>query len=1260
MRRTNKLLIPFLSLIILLILTACEISVKFTINYVVDNNKTITAKYEKGTVLTETQINNDSAYVLENKKRAGWYYDNEYQKSVSFPYEVNENKTLYLKWDNDEIKYNIIFYVDGEEYENIIINENELLTKPTNPEKINYEFLGWFDSSYEIEFDFNTPIKSDINLFAKWKNVTPYTVKFYSNGTIYDTQEIIKGNKAIKPTDPTNENKIFLGWFDSSYSNEFDFNSPINLNLNLYAKWQDETKYTINYKDGSDILKTVEQDAYTTIENYTPTKDGYSFKGWYTDQTLTKEFDFTTKVTKNINLYAKWIQNKFNIKYMDGSTTLKTITVDADKKLESYVPTKEHYTFDKWYTNSNLTTEFNNETLITKDYILYAKWNIDTFKVNYYVGKTLYKTEYVNYNTYANGPTTNPSKEGYAFEGWYTDEDLTKKYTFKTTKITEDLDLYANFEEFDNISISSYAGYNEGIYVTLPDSGISTENYTISYSIANANDYKEIDNELIRIENNKIRADILGLTPESYDVKIEVSGLTEIIKNITVSSQDRSGYAHFNYTTGVGAYKDDGTLKKNTVVVYVTDATKNTVKATINGKTYTGLVSILQAQKNSSNPLDIRILDMIKTLQWNSKKYSSGRNTQALVNEIIASYNNATSSSGRYYAAELLKAGANSYSNDEALGITQLNGLTSWGSSTDSYWNMCDVQNASNVTVEGVGENAGIFQWGFTWKNCKSIEVRNLTFDSYTEDACSAEGAEDSTTIAGFTYGRIWIHNNTFTKGVNRWDVSDDQDKYDGDGATDFKKLAYVTLSYNHYIKNHKTGLVGGGDTQKTACITFHHNYYDQCSARLPFVRQANVHMYNNYYYASTGNNMQIYAGAYAFIENCYFKGIDKTFIFSTSDGKVPAVKSYNNIYDNCKAYDGATIVTDRTETVTNDNIYGNTFDTNSLIFYYDSANKVTSVQLMNRVDEIPTIIPEFAGAGSNYYKSILTDNTQTKYTITLMNGNETFKTIKVNENNAANQPTTYPTSSDGVFDTWVDKDDNEFNWETLINEDITLYAKYKSKPTYETLKTDTNAIINEDFNNSTANQTLTQFSDINNIGIFGNTNGSDYSKANAIYTGSAVKTVDNDSTAAGEIYVSFGQEYTSGIVKGWVELNVGPNLGSKWALLSFYSGNQIVNFKIGADSNKYLSYAVGSTQLENGTALINTEIVKNTTYKIYYEFNLNAGTTTLIIDGTTYLNNELTNIKSLAGFYTMTNGSGTGDAARVITLDNIIVIKEN
>ena len=89
----------------------------------------------------------------------------------------------------------------------------------------------------------------------------------------------------------------------------------------------------------------------------------------------------------------------------------------------------------------------------------------------------------------------------------------------------------------------------------------------------------------------------------------------------------------------------------------------------------------------------------------------------------------------------------------------------------DSYFNMLDVSSANNVTIEGVGVDAEIFQWGFTWKKCNSIEVRNLTFTDYPEDACSFQGGSNSDVN---TYGNYWIHNNVFNRGKNYWDVTFD------------------------------------------------------------------------------------------------------------------------------------------------------------------------------------------------------------------------------------------------------------------------------------------------------------------------------------------------------------------------------------------------------------------------------------------------------------------------------------------------------
>ncbi|MGN0804127.1 MAG: hypothetical protein ACI4MS_01970, partial [Candidatus Coproplasma sp.] len=216
----------------------------------------------------------------------------------------------------------------------------------------------------------------------------------------------------------------------------------------------------------------------------------------------------------------------------------------------------------------------------------------------------------------------------------------------------------------------------------------------------------------------------------------------------------------------------------------------------------------------------------------------------------------------------------------------------------------------------------------------------------------------------GFNSQRIWLHHNTFEEGINYWDLCAEQDKHEGDGATDFKQLSYLTTSYNVHHNNHKTGLVGGSDTTKTACVTFHHNYYNNNTSRLPLGRQANMHMYNNYYYKSTGTNMSIRAGAYAFIENCYFENCSTPIEIKTGDSKTGAVKLYQNVFSvknyssNSYIYD----VTDRTKVVANDNIYNQKFDTDSSAFYYDATNKVTDVSVMYTAEETKVNVPLLAG----------------------------------------------------------------------------------------------------------------------------------------------------------------------------------------------------------------------------------------------------------------------------------------------------------
>lgn len=519
--------------------------------------------------------------------------------------------------------------------------------------------------------------------------------------------------------------------------------------------------------------------------------------------------------------------------------------------------------------------------------------------------------------------------------------------------------------------ITKYGALSESAFGEWTDSNASGNNVKVEYKLSSENTYKSIDKELIRQKDTSTaRFDALGLKKGIYDFKITTSSSKSLeMKNIEIASYDRSGYAHFNNgNNSVGAYNDDGTVKNNATIVYVNDSNKNSVKATLNGKEYTGVSNILKNQEKNKNPLIIRFVGRINAATWNEIKYTKGSSNLSI--DAIKDKNGKALPQQTLDEDAIIKGGHNTLNTST---YTKLDGLTNkiiYDQSKkefDSYYNMLDVVNAKNVTIEGVGDDAMLFQWGFTWKNCSFIEVRNLTFDDYPEDACSFEGSDDSTTLSGFTTGHIWVHNNLFNEGKNYWDVCPEQDKHEGDGATDFKKNAYITLSYNNYFKNHKTGLVGGGDTQHTACLTFHHNFYDQCQSRLPLARRANMHMYNNYYYKTSNTSMSIRANGYAFAEACYFESGNNPMEVKTEG----VIKSYNNKIEGCSGSQNGTNVTSREQKVTNKNEYDQNFDTNPTNFYYDATNKVSKVSYLSTPEQAKEDCKNYTGPGrANIFKT--------------------------------------------------------------------------------------------------------------------------------------------------------------------------------------------------------------------------------------------------------------------------------------------------
>ena len=448
----------------------------------------------------------------------------------------------------------------------------------------------------------------------------------------------------------------------------------------------------------------------------------------------------------------------------------------------------------------------------------------------------------------------------------------------------------------------------------------------------------KIDSSLIRTYSDYIRVDAVGLKAGEYRIKVvptvsgsERSDMAMETESLTVMAYDRSGFAHYNYTGGVGAYNDDGTLKKNAIVLYVTDANKDTVSLTSkDGTTVKGIGNILNSVgmdvgggKNSKGGKANSNSDILRKLA------SDGT---PLVIRIV----------GKVSAPE---------------GLTQYDGIDYGGSVGDNGF-MARMSGGKDITIEGIGSDAVIDGWGlhficqtadYSKGYGKSFEVRNIAFKNVPEDCVGMEGQQEGSTLTA-PVERCWIHHCTFYAPTISNPAESDKDG--GDGACDFKRGQYFTNAYCYYDGYHKTNLVGSSDTSLQYHITYHHNYWKNCESRGPLARQANIHMYNNIFENQTSYCMNPRANAYIFSEY-------NMFLNSKNPVRVDsgAVKSYNDSFTSYTGSNGATIVTDRADKVSSGNKYEN-FDTNASLSYIPSGDYI----IQESIAEMKAVVLAYAG----------------------------------------------------------------------------------------------------------------------------------------------------------------------------------------------------------------------------------------------------------------------------------------------------------
>ena len=248
--------------------------------------------------------------------------------------------------------------------------------KPANPTRKGYTFKGWYsDKELKKAYDFATPVKKNITLYAKWA-ANKYTIKFNANkGTGSMTSLSATYNKSLTLTKNTfkRTGHKFNGWNtakDGSGTKYADGATVKNLSsksggtVTLYAQWKVVTYKVAFESNGGSTVSTqivsydAKYDKYGVANKpANPTRKGYTFKGWYSDKELTKAYKFSTLVKKNITLYAKWALNKYTISFNanGGKGTMKALSATYGKNvtLTKCAFTRSGYYFAGWNTKKD-------------------------------------------------------------------------------------------------------------------------------------------------------------------------------------------------------------------------------------------------------------------------------------------------------------------------------------------------------------------------------------------------------------------------------------------------------------------------------------------------------------------------------------------------------------------------------------------------------------------------------------------------------------------------------------------------------------------------------------------------------------------------------------------------------------------------------------------------------------------------------------------------------------------------------------------
>ena len=412
-----------------------------------DGDGTLTATYKSNNVELETPIR--TGYTFD-----GWYTLANGGTKIESPYMPTNDVTLYAHWTAN--KYQVTFNPgeDGTVTETTrdVTYGQPYGTLPT-PTRPGYTFKGWVDSNGNpVTGNDIVNITSDTTLTATWQGET-YTLTINPNGGTYNGQTTNSSIQGEYKQQKTISDPVAPSGYTITLDNEGTQKQIIQ--TKTFNSWTivsgdgtiNETTYTFGTQNG-EIKATYTSNS---VELEKPTREGYTFDGWYTLANGGTKIDSPYMPTNDVTLYAHWTANKYQVTFNpgeDGTVTETTREVTYGQPYGTLpTPTRNGFEFVGWYNPEGNEIKSSDIVNITSDTTLTAKWLGAELTITFDPdgGELDTPSKKVrNKGTYGELPT--PTKPGYTFKGWY-DPNENKIESTSTVDLTEDTTLVAKWEE---------------------------------------------------------------------------------------------------------------------------------------------------------------------------------------------------------------------------------------------------------------------------------------------------------------------------------------------------------------------------------------------------------------------------------------------------------------------------------------------------------------------------------------------------------------------------------------------------------------------------------------------------------------------------------------------------------------------------------------------------------------------------------------------------------------------------------------------